>query len=92
MALAVSVTLGVAACGGGGAASKSDVVAKLKTESQTKSLTDKQLNCLADILIKHGNKADVKKYADGKKKLDDVRQANGDKKTIAAESVACVNP
>lgn len=90
-ALCMAATFGVSACGvGGPAASKSDVVAKLKTESEFKSLNDKQIGCFADVLIKHGNKGDVKKYVDGKKKLDSIRQTSGTDKSLTKEAEACV--
>ncbi|PZS35048.1 MAG: hypothetical protein DLM59_03595 [Pseudonocardiales bacterium] len=90
-ALCLAATFGVSACGlTGSNASKSDVVAALKKESDTKSLPAKQLDCLAGILIKFGNKSDVKKFADGKKKLNDVRQASGSSKTIESETAKCL--
>jgi len=89
-ALCLSATFGVSACSTGASASKSDVVAKLKVEKDTKDLPAKQLDCLAGILIKYGNKGDVKKFADGKKKLDDVRQAKGSDKTITKEMSSCI--
>lgn len=54
------------------------------------SLPAKQLDCLAGILIKYGNKSDVKKFADGKKKLNDIRQASGSDKTIEKETAKCL--
>jgi hypothetical protein len=89
-AIAVTATFGVAACGGGPSASKADVAAKLKSEPQIKGLSEKGIDCLAGTLVSHGNKADVKKYVDGKKKLDDVRQSSGSDKSIQTELQKCV--
>jgi hypothetical protein len=88
-ALALAATFGVSACGGA-SVSKSQVVAKLKGEKEAKGMSDKFINCVAGALIKHGNKGDVKKYVDGKKKLDDVRQASGSDKSIQTEMETCV--
>jgi hypothetical protein len=89
-AIAVTATFGVAACGGGQSASKADVAAKLKSEPQVKGLSQKGVDCLARTLIDHGNKSDVKKYVDGKKKLDDVRQSSGNDKSVQEELQKCV--
>jgi hypothetical protein len=70
--LAGVLPLGLAACGGA-KVSKSDVSAKLKADSQFKALNDKQRDCLADLMVKKGNKDDLKAWVDGKKKIDDVR-------------------
>ncbi len=90
-AVALAATFGMTACGSAGpTTSKADVVAKLKTEKDTKGLPDKAVNCLADVLIKHGNKSDVRKYVDGKKKIDDIRQTSGTNKGIQKELETCV--
>jgi hypothetical protein len=77
-ALAVLLPLGLAACGADANVSKSDISTKLKSDSQFKVLNDKQRDCLADLMLKKGNKGDLKKWVDGKKKIEDVRgDSNG---------------
>jgi hypothetical protein len=83
--LAVMIPLGLTACGGTNV-SKSDIAAKLKSDSQFKVLTDKQRDCLADLMLKKGNKGDLKKWVDGKKKIDDVR---GDSSGIESSARKC---
>ncbi|MDQ6875409.1 MAG: hypothetical protein M3042_10175 [Actinomycetota bacterium] len=89
-ALALTAVFGIAACSAEASVSKSQVSAKLKTESDTKGMSTKVVDCLADTLLKHGNKSDLKKYVDGKKKLNDIRQASGTDKGIQAELEKCV--
>lgn len=75
--LAGALPLGLAACGGA-KVSKDEISAKLKADSQFKVLNDKQRDCLADLMLKKGNKGDLKAWVDGKKKIDDVRgDSNG---------------
>jgi hypothetical protein len=59
---AAGLMFGSAACGGGGDVDKGALVAKLKTESDFKSMTDTQAGCIADAMIKYFNKDDVNKY------------------------------
>jgi hypothetical protein len=65
VAMVAAVAFGTAACGGGGDVDKSALVAKLKTESDFKTLTDNQASCIADVVIKYVNKDDVNKYVKG---------------------------
>lgn len=71
--LAILLPLGLAACGSDAKVSRSEISAKLKSDAQFKVLTDKQRDCLADLMLKKGNKGDLRKWVDGKKKIDDVR-------------------
>lgn len=89
-ALALTAVFGISACSAEPSVSKSQVSAKLKTESDTKGMSTKIVDCLADTLLKHGNKGDLKKYVDGTKKLNDIRQASGTNKGIQAELEKCV--
>ncbi len=83
--LAGVLPLGLAACGGA-KVSKTDISAKLKSDSQFKALNDKQRDCLADLMLKKGNKGDLKDWVDGKKKIDDVR---GDSSGIEDSARKC---
>ena len=71
--LAAVIPLGLTACGSDAKVSQTDVAAKLKSDVQFKALNDKQRDCLADLMVKKGNKGDLKQWIDGKKKLEDVR-------------------
>ena len=85
VALAVVIPFGLAACGDTNV-SKSDISTKLKADSRFKVLNDKQRDCLADVMLKKGNKGDLKKWVDGKKKIEEVR---GDASGIEGAASEC---
>lgn len=84
-ALAAAVPLALGACADTNV-SKSQVSAKLKSDPRFSVLNDKQRDCIADLMMKKGSKADMKKWVDGKKKLDDVR---GDSTGIQSGVTKC---
>jgi hypothetical protein len=86
-ALAILVPLGLTACGSDPKVSQTDVSSKLKSDTQFKSLNDKQRDCLADLMLKKGNKGDLKQWIDGKKKLEDV---GGDSDGIESAAGKCI--
>jgi len=63
---------------------------KLKTESVFKSLSDKQVDCLAGVLLKYAKAGDLKDYVDGKKNVEAVRGPADKEKDVQNESAACV--
>lgn len=71
--IALLVALSLAACGGSDGVTRPEVSAKLKSDSEFKTLTDAQRDCLADLMVKKGDKGDLRKWVDGKKKIEDVR-------------------
>jgi hypothetical protein len=77
--------LGLAACSGADV-SRTDISNRLKSDPQFKVLNDKQRGCIADLMLKKGNKGDLKKWVDGDKKMDDVR---GDSAGIQADAMKC---
>jgi hypothetical protein len=38
-----------------------------------KTLNDRQRGCFAEIMLKKSNKGDLKKWVDGKKKIEEIR-------------------
>jgi hypothetical protein len=82
--LTISLSLGLAACGA--KVSESEISAKLKSDAQFKALNDKQRDCLAELMLKKGNKGDLRKWVDGKKKIDDVR---GDSDGLESAASKC---
>ncbi len=86
LAVAVLTALALSACGADPKVSKTDVSTKLKADTQFKALNDKQRACLADLMVKKGNKGDLKQWIDGKKKLEDVR---GDSEGIEGAASKC---
>jgi hypothetical protein len=86
---AAAVAFGTLACGGGGDVDKNALVAKLKTESDFKTLTDGQAGCIADVVIKYVNKDDVNKYVKGEsKELADPPKDKEDEATKAISACA----
>ncbi len=63
---------------------------KLKTEQVFKSLTDKQVDCIAGVLIKYAKAGDLKDYVDGKKDVNSVRGPKDKEDEVTNESKACV--
>ncbi len=84
--LAAVLPLALTACGGDPKVSKVDVSSKLKSDAQFKALNDKQRDCLADLMLKKGNKGDLKQWIDGKKKLEDIK---GDSNGIESAASKC---
>jgi hypothetical protein len=84
--LAITLSLGLAACGGDAKVSKSEIAGKLKSDATFKQLNDKQRDCLAALMLKKGNKGDLRKWVDGKKKIDDVR---GDSDGMESAATKC---
>ncbi len=90
---ALALCLGASGCGvlpGGvdeGAVSK-----RLQEETEIAKLpADKRkpyADCLAKVVLKYGNKDDLKAYVDGKKQADDIRGMDGDAADDAAEKCA----
>ncbi|BCJ30168.1 hypothetical protein [Actinocatenispora sera] len=68
-AVGVGLAFGLTACGG---VDKSDLTAKLKTESDFKGLPSSVTDCFADAMLKYGDKDDLQKYVDGKIRIDYV--------------------
>ncbi|MCP3804998.1 hypothetical protein NLX83_37600 [Allokutzneria sp. A3M-2-11 16] len=66
---------GLAACGGGGGGvvNQSAVVAKMKTEAESKDLPQAALECVADVMIKHYSKDDIQAWLDGRKKSGEIK-------------------
>jgi hypothetical protein len=79
-----ALALGLAACGGSNV-TKADISSKLKADPQFKVLNDAQRDCLADLMLKKGNKGDLQKWVDGKKDLKDVRGDSSGMETDAAK-------
>lgn len=80
-----ALALGLAACGGSNV-TKADISNKLKADPQFKVLNDAQRDCLADLMLKKGNKGDLQKWVDGKKNLESVR---GDSSGMKAQAENC---
>jgi hypothetical protein len=80
-----ALALGLAACGGSNV-SKTDISNKLKADPQFKVLNDAQRGCLADLMLKKGNKGDLQKWVDGKKDLGEVR---GDSSGMETDAKKC---
>ena len=98
----ISLALILSGCGatgggGNGDPSKDDVVAALNKELEAdpelkgafpKDKRETYAECAADIVLKRGNKDDVKAWLDGKKKSEDIRGIDGDQ-TKDADFEAC---
>ena len=69
--------------------SKDALVGKLKTESLFKTLNDKQVGCIADVLLKYASAKDLSAYVDGKKKVEDVRGPKDKEQAVTTEVTAC---
>ena len=65
------------ACGSK-APSRDEVKAKLKTESDFKTYSDKQVDCLAGVFVKYAKASDLSDYVKGKKTLDAVQGPKND--------------
>lgn len=83
--LAVALPLGLAACSGSNV-TKADISNKLKSDPQFKVLNATQRDCIADLMLKKGNKGDLQQWVDGKKKIEEVR---GDSSGIQGDAMKC---
>jgi hypothetical protein len=84
--------MGLTACGGDdGGVSKSALVAKIKEDPELKDMPDKQLDCVAGVYIKYGDKKQLKDIIDGKMSADqDVKGLERDNKKVESEMLACL--
>ncbi|HEY3502769.1 MAG TPA: hypothetical protein VGN37_08330 [Actinocatenispora sp.] len=82
----LGLALGLTACGGVDKAALKD---KLKTESDLKGVPDSVTDCMADVMLKYGDKDDLQKYVDGKIRVDYVGGLDG--KDADAASQKCVD-
>ncbi|MBC6458613.1 hypothetical protein [Actinomadura sp. HBU206391] len=91
-ATALALVLGVSGCGGDDV-DKAAMVSKLKSEPDFKEVpsdvADKVVNCMADVALKYGDKADLKSYVDGKIKMDAVKGVGPNDKQSEAEAGKC---
>jgi hypothetical protein len=91
-AAAMAVVLGVSGCGGGDV-DKGAVVSKLKSEPDFKdvpsNVADDVVNCMADVAMKYGDKADLKSYVDGKIKMDAIKGLSPNDKEADAAAGKC---
>lgn len=63
---------------------------KLKSESTFSSLTDGQVSCITDVLLKYAKAGDLADYVAGKKKVEDVRGPASKEEAVNKETQACV--
>jgi hypothetical protein len=92
---------GLAACGGagesgtsgsgGGGVDKASLLAKFKTEKDAEGVSETAMNCLVDVMLKHGDKAGLQDYIDGKVKVDDVKGLGPSNKKSEEEGFKCVS-
>jgi hypothetical protein len=93
---ALSLASGLAACGGtgesgGGGVDKASLLAKFKTEKDAQGVPEPALNCLVDVMLKHGDQAGLQDYIDGKVKVDDVKGLGPSNKKSNEEGFKCVS-
>lgn len=97
-ATALTLALGVSACGGGdnavvgaggGGIDKAALISKFKTESDYKGAPDSALDCLAGVFLKYGDEAGLKAYVEGKDKLDDLQAFGSAEKQAKTEAMKC---
>ena len=55
-----------------------------------KSLTDKQVDCIAGVLIKYAKAGDLNDYVAGKKGVNDVRGPKSKESAVTSETKTCV--
>ncbi|TDC98407.1 hypothetical protein [Actinomadura sp. 7K507] len=91
-ATAITLTFGLVGCGGDDV-DKADLVSKIKSEPEFKEIpsnvADDVVNCMADVALKHADKADLKSYVDGKIKMDEVKGVGADNKEATAAAGKC---
>jgi hypothetical protein len=87
---AAFLTLGLAACGGGGqhadSVSKGSLVSKMKADPEFKETKPAAVTCLAGVMLQYGDKGDLQGYVKGSVKADDIKGLNGNKKAETAGS------
>lgn len=99
---ALTLVSGLAACGGtsesagtsesgGGGVDKASLLAKFRTEKDAQGVPENALNCLVDVMLKHGDKAGLQDYIDGKVKVDDIKGLGPSNKESNEEGFKCVS-
>ncbi|GAA3842512.1 hypothetical protein GCM10022226_76510 [Sphaerisporangium flaviroseum] len=92
LSVAASVLiLGVSACGGDamGEADKAALISKVKADPEFKDLPEAFLNCMADVVVKYGEKSNLQSYLDGKIKLDAIQGVQPSDKEADAAAKKC---
>ncbi|MEU8355793.1 hypothetical protein AB0C27_07235 [Nonomuraea sp. NPDC048882] len=91
--VALSLASGLAACGGtgGSGVDKASLLAKFKTEKDAQGVPEAALNCLVDVMLKHGDQAGLQDYIDGKIKVDDVKGIGPSNKQSNEDGAKCVS-
>ncbi|MDF5752163.1 hypothetical protein [Spongiactinospora sp. TRM90649] len=98
----LSLTSGLAACGGTGESDgaggsgeggvdKASLLAKFKTEKDAEGTPETAMNCLVDVMLKYGDKASLQDYIDGKVKADDIKGLGPSNKDAEAAGFKCVS-
>jgi len=99
---ALALVSGLTACGGtgesagadgsgGGGVDKASLLAKFKTEKDAQGVPEDAVNCLVDVMLKHGDPADLQDYIDGKVKVDDIKGLGPSNKESEEEGFKCVS-
>lgn len=85
LGVALALTLSAAACGS--SVNKDKLISKMKQDSTFKSMSSKEINCIADTAIKYGDKSKLNDYINGKKpNSDQVDAAVNSKNEKKAEN------
>ncbi|WP_433221250.1 hypothetical protein [Microtetraspora malaysiensis] len=92
---AMTLALGLSACGGdggGGGIDKAALVAKIKaSDPDLKGIPEKTLACLADAVIKYGDQGSVQGFLDGSvASVDDIKGLGKENKEAEAAGQKCV--
>ncbi|MGI5493532.1 hypothetical protein [Microtetraspora malaysiensis] len=93
---AMTLALGLSACGGdgggGGGIDKAALIAKIKaSDADFKDVPEKTMACLADAVIKYGDQDSIQGYLDGSvKSVDDIKGLGKENKEAEAAGAKCV--
>lgn len=87
IAVAALAAAGSLAACGAAAPSQSALAAKLKTDTNFQGANVAQLNCIAGILIKHGNPTSLNQYIAGK--ISDGQVKGSDSADVKKQAMAC---
>lgn len=86
LAVTLALVAALAGCGGGGP-DRSDVAGRLKKDPQFKGVPAKELDCVAEMMVKQVKKDDLSAYVKGRKRLEDL---NGSEKGMTDQMARCM--
>ncbi|MGW1616972.1 hypothetical protein ACWCQZ_47910 [Streptomyces sp. NPDC002285] len=88
----MALTLGLSACGGeaGEGVDKASLIEKIKADPETKGAPEATVTCMADAMLKYGDKDSLQGYLDGSVKMDAIKGLGKENKEAKDAGLECM--